>query len=138
LSVQFPGEPARQLVPESIYQALHSRELCLNRRLRSGRPYPSRRCPRSGYLILGVLCVRAIATGMVGRRWGCLVTGWAGKIVWAWCGPRVLRCWRPAGWGSLVSPGARPLPLAGTLVPVALVAQGIEQRFPNELLRSRP
>jgi IS30 family transposase len=80
LSVQFPGEPARQLVPESIYQALHSRELCLNRRLRSGRPYPSRRCP-SGYLILGVLCVRAIATGMVGRRWGCLVTGWAGKIV---------------------------------------------------------
>jgi hypothetical protein len=75
---------------------------------------------------------------MVGRRGACLVTGWVRKIDWVWCDPRVLRCRSPDGGGSLVSPSVNRLPLAGTLVPVALVAQGIEHRFPNELLRSRP
>ena len=81
--------------------------------------------------ILRVLRVRAHAVGTVGNHRGYLATSPTMGHDTGPCAPRVVRCRRPAGWGPPGLPGGGWLPLAGTLGPVALVAQGIEQRFPK-------
>jgi hypothetical protein len=72
-----------------------------------------------------------MALGILGDAWAYLLTATSSAIPDGPVCSRVLRCRSADGWGPLVSPGDGWLPLAGSLAPVALVAQGIEQRFPK-------